>query len=262
MKDFLSECSGDILVVSLSRTIFGLCMYRVATRGIGIESSVLFVGLLYISTVNKEKNQTDQRASLRVDTREAQQINYTNPRERLSVLVACLVHFLLVPKNIYYTQWLPLHPMASITPNGFHDTQWLPWNPMASMTPNGFHYLPLHPMASVTPNGFHDTQWLPWHPMASITRNGFHYTQWLPWHPMASMTPNGFHYLPLHPVASITFHDTQWLPLHAMASITPNGFHYTQWLPLHPMASLVTSSVYGSALSKLQTEMHPSPSQL
>ena len=44
---------------------------------IGIESSVLFVGLLYISiilsTVNKEKNQTDQRASLRVDTSETQQ---------------------------------------------------------------------------------------------------------------------------------------------------------------------------------------------
>ena len=48
---------------------------------IGIESSVLFVGLLYISfisssTVNKEKNLIDQRASLRVDTRETQQINW------------------------------------------------------------------------------------------------------------------------------------------------------------------------------------------
>ena len=45
---------------------------------IGIESSVLFVGLLYIaypssSTVNKEKNLIDQRASLRVDTKETQQ---------------------------------------------------------------------------------------------------------------------------------------------------------------------------------------------
>ena len=47
-----------------------------ATHGflfIGIESSVLFVGLLYIYfIVNKEKNRTES-ASLRVDTRETQQ---------------------------------------------------------------------------------------------------------------------------------------------------------------------------------------------
>ena len=47
---------------------------------IGMESSVLFVFVFFcctcpsLSTVNKEKNRTDQRASLRVDTRETQQI--------------------------------------------------------------------------------------------------------------------------------------------------------------------------------------------
>ena len=62
---------------------------------IGIESSVLFVGLLYISfivisfivDVNKEKNLIDQRASLRVDTRETQQ---DSSRLSTSVLKSCI----------------------------------------------------------------------------------------------------------------------------------------------------------------------------
>ena len=72
-----------MLVVTFSRTFFGsyihiLSGYAILFVFIGFESSVLFVGLLYIypssSTVNKEKNLIDQRASLRVDTRETQQI--------------------------------------------------------------------------------------------------------------------------------------------------------------------------------------------
>ena len=49
---------------------------RKALLFIGIESSVLLVCCTYpsLSTVNKEKNRTDLRASLRVDTRETQHI--------------------------------------------------------------------------------------------------------------------------------------------------------------------------------------------
>ena len=44
----------DIVFVSLTGTIFGFDVYTAATQGfllIGIESSVLFVGLLYISFI-------------------------------------------------------------------------------------------------------------------------------------------------------------------------------------------------------------------
>ena len=67
----------------LSRTFFGLYIYRVATRGFwsSLELRVQFSLLVCctypsLSTVNKEKNLIDQCASLRVDTRETQQINW------------------------------------------------------------------------------------------------------------------------------------------------------------------------------------------
>ena len=72
---------GDILVVSLSRTIFGLCIYIEWLRKAfcSLELRIQFCLLVCctypsLSTVNKEKNLTDQRASLRVDRRETQQI--------------------------------------------------------------------------------------------------------------------------------------------------------------------------------------------
>ena len=64
----------------VSRTFFGLYIYRVATQGIlsSLELRVQFCLLVCCtypswSTVNKEKNLIDQRASLRVDKRETQQ---------------------------------------------------------------------------------------------------------------------------------------------------------------------------------------------
>ena len=78
-RSFLIQLLRNILIVSLSGTIFGLYIYKVATQGflfIGIESSVVCVGLLYISFIvdcEERKEPNDQRASLRVDTRETQQ---------------------------------------------------------------------------------------------------------------------------------------------------------------------------------------------
>ena len=81
-RRFLISLFRNILVVSLSRIIFGLYVY--IERESGYAKAVcllqwrvqfcLLVCCTYpsLSTVNKEKNQTDQRASLRVDTRETQ----------------------------------------------------------------------------------------------------------------------------------------------------------------------------------------------
>ena len=64
----------------VSRTFFGSYIYRVATQcsWSSLELRVQFCLLVCCtypssSTVNKEKNLIDQRASLRVDTRETQQ---------------------------------------------------------------------------------------------------------------------------------------------------------------------------------------------
>ena len=91
-RRFLISLFGDILVVSLSRTIFGLCIYieresayaRLFVHWTWRVQFCLLVCCTYptLSTVNKEKNRTDQRASLRVDTRETQQRRRGRQRER------------------------------------------------------------------------------------------------------------------------------------------------------------------------------------
>ena len=72
-----------MLVVSLSRTIFGLYIYIEWLRKAfcSLELRVQFCLLVCCTypsllTVNKEKNRTDQRASLRVDMRETQHYQY------------------------------------------------------------------------------------------------------------------------------------------------------------------------------------------
>ena len=69
---------------------FGLYIYRVATQGFlsSLELRVQFCLLVCFtypssSTVNKEKNLIDQRASLRVDSRETQQLCITIKRKML-----------------------------------------------------------------------------------------------------------------------------------------------------------------------------------
>ena len=63
--------------------VFSLKIYRVATQGFcSLSLRVQFYFLVCctypsLSTVNKEKNRTDQLASLRVDTRETQQLGPT-----------------------------------------------------------------------------------------------------------------------------------------------------------------------------------------
>ena len=70
----------NILVVSFPKHSL-VCIYIVAMQGIlsSLELRVQFCLLVCCtyhssSTVNKEKNLIDQRASLRVDTRETQQL--------------------------------------------------------------------------------------------------------------------------------------------------------------------------------------------
>ena len=69
----------NILVVSLSGTFFGFIYFEWLRKTFcSLELRVQFCLLVCctypsLPTVNKEKNQADQRASLRVDTRETQQ---------------------------------------------------------------------------------------------------------------------------------------------------------------------------------------------
>ena len=80
----VQEHSGCFLFPNVLRFVY---IYRVATQCSlsSLELRVQFCLLVCCtysssSTVNKEKNLIDQRASLRVDTRETQQINWRRGR--------------------------------------------------------------------------------------------------------------------------------------------------------------------------------------